>query len=94
MWDAGACPDWPEAPAAAAFAAALATADADALLAASARFEELGDLLTAAAHAAAVRGRRGRRGSAQFAADGPGNRPRRARGPGHRPRPRWRNPPR
>lgn len=64
--------DGPRAPAAAAFAAALAAADADALLAASVRFEELGDLLTAldaAAHAAAVHGRRGRRGSAQFAAD-------------------------
>ncbi len=49
--------DGPRAPAAAAHAAALAAADATALLAASTLFEQMGDLLSAAdaaAHAAAV----------------------------------------
>lgn len=63
--------DGPRAPAAAAHAAALAADDGDGLRTASARFEEIGDLLAAAdaaAHAAAVYARQGRSGIAQLAA--------------------------
>jgi DNA-binding NarL/FixJ family response regulator len=64
--------DGPRAPAAAAHAAALAAGDGDALLAASAALEELGDLLAAtdaAAQAAAVYTRVGQRGSGHAAAE-------------------------
>ena len=60
----------PRAPAAATHAVALANDDGDALLAASARWEQMGALLLAAdaaAHATAAFVRRGRRGSAQCA---------------------------
>ncbi|MCW2913308.1 MAG: helix-turn-helix transcriptional regulator [Actinomycetia bacterium] len=63
--------DGPRAPAAAAHAAALATDDGDALQAASARFEEMGDLLAAAdaaAHAAAAYMRHDRPGPTRAAA--------------------------
>lgn len=63
--------DGPIAPTAAAHAAALAADDAAALLAVSARFEEIDALLPAldsAAQAAAVHARRGDRGEAQAAA--------------------------
>jgi hypothetical protein len=62
--------DGPRAPAAAAHAAALATDDAQALHAASAQLEQIGALLLAAdaaAQAAAVHTRQGRRGSSQTA---------------------------
>lgn len=63
--------DGPRAPAAAAHAAALAADDADGLRTASARLEEMGDLVAAAdaaAHAATAYARQGRSGTAQAAA--------------------------
>jgi DNA-binding NarL/FixJ family response regulator len=63
--------DGPRAPTAAAHAAALAADDGDALLSASAQWERIGDLLTAAdaaAHAAIAYMRGGKRGSAAVAA--------------------------
>ncbi|MFD9669995.1 LuxR C-terminal-related transcriptional regulator [Rhodococcus sp. NPDC059968] len=63
--------DGPRAPAAARHATALAAGDADGLLDASHRFEEMGDLLAAmdaAAHAATTYRRLGRNGSALTAA--------------------------
>lgn len=63
--------DGPRAPAAAAHAAALAAGDGEALLAASAQLERMGDLLSAAdaaAQGATAHTRRGRRGPAQAAA--------------------------
>ncbi|MFI9386574.1 LuxR C-terminal-related transcriptional regulator [Kutzneria sp. NPDC052558] len=64
--------DGPRAPAASAHAAALANGDSDALLVASEMLERMGDLLTAAdaaAQAAEIRSRDGRRGAAHTAAE-------------------------